>query len=167
MYIYSTSNGEIHTINNSEVRAIHQYAIPDEDGCTWRIFRKSKLPDDWINCKEVVKIEILGRVNYLKLGPLCPDPLYKYWNESDCQKAIEDLGKTFQDGEEVTFRSKRYVDMGINPEKIKSHEGARAKILRLVGYNKLGSKDHEYYDIKFEDGFELLYVCGYHLNPIN
>lgn len=62
-----------------------------------------------------------------------------------------------EEGEEA---SRTYI------ENIEAHHMKPATIEGLATYTELGDKDYEYYDIIFEDGFELDAISGYHLDKI-
>ena len=77
--------------------------------------------------------------------------------------------QTFKEGTQVRFNSKDISQVewdDADAGEITKYEGQNATIEGIDCWTKLGSKDYEYYCIRFEDGKSFEGISGYHLTPV-
>ena len=79
-------------------------------------------------------------------------------NNSKVRFNLKDLALEFEE----VFQYQKESE-GVN---IRDYENQEAEVISLDMYTELGDKDYEYYNIKFNDGFTIEGVSGYHLTPL-
>jgi len=70
---------------------------------------------------------------------------------------------TLKAGDYVTFRFKGFGSTEFDPVIPPKYDGRRAKVTGQETATKIGERNFEYYNIRFNDGFELQGISGYHL----
>jgi len=79
--------------------------------------------------------------------------------------------QTIKDGSKCIFDTRGLVyelaeSLLIDEKIVEGYVGKTCTVDSLETYTELGDKDFEYYNVSFEDGFELEGISGYHLNLI-
>lgn len=172
MIVYVTSNekGQIFTYLEADVlKLIYLEGKEYAPGCQWKLITEGQGTHYLM---DVVRME--SDEGIIQTGIIVDegDPKFE-WDKNDTVPTAEEKVQSIPDGTPCIFDLEGMLDEfdieddALYRARLKVHDKTRCIVESLETYTELGDQDYEYYNIKFEDGFKMAAVSGYHLETTN